>query len=169
LDSLLGASLFSVPEEEAALDAAGAAPPGSARAGATGAVVAPNAAGPPNAPPCVLELGMPGALVRFPDEPAPRAFKVGLPVPAAPLPAGSPAPGNPPPTAPAAGPPPTRPAGAPPPTAALPAPAAPTPPPSVPPLRPPSAANANAIGSAARSSGAARSFNVRATMTSRLA
>ena len=45
---------------------------------------------PPMTAPVVVAFGIPGALVRFPDEPLPRAFKLGLPVPAAPLPAGLP-------------------------------------------------------------------------------
>src|ERR1700730_17790792 len=100
-------------------------------------------------PPMVGALGIPGSLVQFPAEPPPRAFKLGLPVPAAPLPAGLFDPGDPPPTAPAGAPPPTAPAGGPPPTAALPMPAAPTPPPTTPPRPPPPPANANSIGSAA--------------------
>src|ERR1700730_7760440 len=101
-------------------------------------------------PPVVRALGIPGSLVRFPAEPPPRAFLLGLPVPAAPLPAGLFDPGDPPPTAPAGGPPPT--AAAPPPTAALPMPAAPTPAPIAPPRPPPPPANANPTGSAAISS-----------------
>src|SRR5438105_15742080 len=85
---------------------------------------------PPMTAPVVVAFGIPGALVRFPDEPLPRAFKLGLPVPAAPLPAGLPRSWRSAPTAPAEGPPPTDPAGAPPPTPALPMPIAPTPPPS---------------------------------------
>src|SRR5258707_15697190 len=106
--------------------------------------------------PVVLAFGIPGALVPFPAAPPPRAFKLGLPVPAAPLPAGLFDPGDPPPTAPAGGPPPTAPAGAPLPTAALPMPAAPTPAPIAPPRPPPPAANANPTGSAAISSAKAK-------------
>src|SRR5712672_1292566 len=83
--------------------------------------------------PVVLAFEIPGVLVPFPPGPPPTAFKLGLPVPAAPLPAGLSEFGDPPPTKPAGGPPPTDPAGAPPPTPALPVPAAPTPAPIAPP------------------------------------
>src|SRR5260370_23189956 len=91
----------------------------------------------------------PGVWGLFPPDPPPTAFKLGLPVPAAPLPAGLFEFGDPPPTKPAGGPPPTDPAGAPPPTPALPIPAAPTPAPIAPPRPPLPPANANPTGSAA--------------------
>jgi hypothetical protein len=120
-------------------------PPGRLRAGAAPVVAPPS---PPIIPPVVVVVGrISGALAR--DPPPPVAFKAGLPVPAAPLPAGRPEPGDPPPTVPAAGPPPTDPVGAPPPTAALPMPAAPTPPPTPPPPCPPPPANAYPNGSPA--------------------
>jgi hypothetical protein len=97
----------------------------------------------------------------FPTRPA---LLLGLPVPAAPLPAGLLDPGDPPPTRPAGGPPPT--AAAPPPTAALPIPVAPTPPPvAAPPWPPPPpAANANPTGSAATSSAAAKLLELQMIM-----
>src|SRR5882672_3508603 len=73
--------------------------------------------------PVVVALVIPDEVMPLPAEPP--AFLPGLPVPAAPLPAGLFDPGDPPPIAPAEGPLPTAPAGAPPPTAALPMPAAP--------------------------------------------
>src|ERR1700730_4110332 len=113
-------------------------------------------------PPVVRALGIPGSLVRFPAEPPPRAFKLGCPVPADPLPAGLFDPGDPPPTAPAGAPPPTAPAGGPPPTAALPMPAAPPPAPMPPPRPPPPPpANANPAGSAAISSAKAKLLGLR--------
>jgi hypothetical protein len=135
----------------------GAAPPVAAREGAAPVVAPPS---PPNALPLVVEFRTPGALVLFPEDPAPRVFKAGLPVPAAPLPPGSNLPGRPPPTAPAGGPPPTRPPDGPPPMAALPAPTAPTPPP-----RPPPAANTNPVGSTARSRATAKPFGLQTAIT----
>jgi hypothetical protein len=114
---------------------------------------------PPMTPPVVVAFVTPGeALVGFPGRPT--AFLLGLPAPAAPLPAGLFDPGDPPPTAPAEGPPPTAPAGAPPPTAALPMPAAPTPAPIAPPRPPLPAANANPTGSAAISSAKAKTSRI---------
>jgi hypothetical protein len=86
--------------------AVGAAPPGNVRGGAA-PVVVPTAAPPPNEPLLVVAFGMPGAFVLPGPDPTPKAFELGLPVPADPLPAGFPAFGDPPPTAPAGGPPPT--------------------------------------------------------------
>jgi len=112
-------------------------------------------------PPVVVAFVIPGdALVPFPGRPP--AFLLGLPVPAAPLPAGLFDPGDPPPTAPAGGPPPT--AAAPPPTAALPMPAAPTPAPIAPPRPPPPPANANPTGSAAISSAKAKLLGLQMIM-----
>src|ERR1700730_1255075 len=54
--------------------------------------------------PVVLAFEIPGVLVPFPPGPPPTAFKLGLPVPAAPLPAALFEFGDPPPTQPAGGP-----------------------------------------------------------------
>src|SRR5258705_6561112 len=114
--------------------------------------------------PVVVALVIPDEVMPLPAEPP--AFLPGLPVPAAPLPAGLLDPGDPPPIAPAEGPLPTAPAGAPPPTAALPMPAAPTPPPTVPPLPLPlPPANANPIGSAAISRAEAKLLGLQMIMT----
>jgi hypothetical protein len=103
---------------------------------------------PPMTPPLVVAFVIPGeALVGFPGRP--MAFLLGLPVPAAPFPAGLFDPGDPPPPLGATS---TAPAGAPPPTPARPMAAAPTPAPIAPPRPPPTAANANPTGSAAISS-----------------
>src|SRR5216683_1965650 len=115
--------------------------------------------------PVVLAFEIPGVLVPFPPGPPPTAFKLGLPVPAAPLPAALFEFGDPPPTKPAGGPPPTDPAGAPPPTPALPIPAAPTPPPSAAPPRLPPPATANPMGSAAISSAEAKLLGLQMIMT----
>src|ERR1700738_293376 len=115
-------------------------------------------------PPLLLAFGIPGVLEPFPPRPPPTAFKLGLPVPADPLPAGLFDPGDPPPTKPAGGPPPTDPAGAPPPTPALPIPAAPTPAPIEPPRTPLPPANANPPGSAAISSAKAKVLGLQMIM-----
>src|SRR6266851_4913378 len=116
--------------------------------------------------PVVLAFEIPGVLVPFPPGPPPTAFKLGLPVPAAPLPAALFEFGDPPPTKPAGGPPPTDPAGAPPPTPALPIPSAPTPAPIAPPRPPlpPANANANPTGSAAISSAKAKLLGLQMIM-----
>src|ERR1700738_4792209 len=102
-------------------------------------------------PPVVLVFGIPGALVPFPPAPPPTAFKLGLPVPADPLPAGLFDPGDPPPTAP-------------PPPAAPPMPAAPPPAPSAPPRPPLPPANANPTGSAAINSAKAKLLGLQMIM-----
>src|SRR5260370_8164551 len=53
--------------------------------------------------PLLLAFEIPGVLVPFPPEPPPTAFKLGFPVPAAPLPAALFEFGDPPPTKPAGG------------------------------------------------------------------
>jgi hypothetical protein len=88
------------------LKASGDVPP-------SGAVppIDPNGDGTPTPPPMtlppVLAFGIPGVLVPFPPGPPPTAFKLGLPVPADPLPPGLFEFGDPPPTKPDGGPPPT--------------------------------------------------------------
>src|SRR6266478_6225927 len=100
--------------------------------------------------PVVLAFEIPGVLVPFPPGTPPTAFKLGLPVPAAPLPAALFEFGDPPPTKPAGGPPPTDPAAAPPPIA-----------PPRPPLPP---ANANPTGSAAISNAKAKLLGLQMIM-----
>jgi hypothetical protein len=66
---------------------------------------------PPITPPAVGAFSSPAAGLLGGTTLCPAAFRLGYPVPAAPLPAGSFDPGAPPPTLPAGGPPPTLPAG----------------------------------------------------------